>query len=106
VLTALGQMLSTRTITAMAVPQASIWKSDVLSDLGFNKTLDLLTTWQLELILRDEEPVVHVGERVFYERMIHAGAEKNANRRIVASDHHVPRESRYRSSRAFTRCLG
>ena len=50
-------------------------KSSVLFDLGFNKTLDLLTTRQLELVFRDEQPVVHVGESVFYERVIFTRAQ-------------------------------
>ena len=60
-----------------------------LSDLLLNEALDVLFPRQFELVLGNEEVVVHSRQRVLDKRMVLVRAEQETDGRVVTLDHHV-----------------
>ena len=60
-----------------------------LPHLLFQKPLDLFLFGQFDLVLGDEQLVVHTSQGVFYQGVVFLRAEQDADRRVVAVGHHV-----------------
>ena len=58
-------------------------------DFLLQEALDVLFAGQFELVLGDEELVVHAGQGVFDEGVVFLRAEQKADGRVVAVGHHV-----------------
>jgi len=60
-----------------------------LLHLLFEETLHLNLLWQLDLVLGNEESVIHSRQGVLHKSMFLLSTEENANRKIVSIAHHV-----------------
>jgi hypothetical protein len=57
--------------------------------LLFQKALDLFLFGQFELVLGDEQIIVHAGDGVLHQGVVLLRAEQDADRRVVVVGHHV-----------------